>query len=159
MFFLFEFPWLLLSNLIGCNHGSDFEWLCSVDKFLPSACLPVSTSKTVKPVCVCVCMWPLCGTEKCACACLLLNRALESTYRENLSAFYTPIVSVPMVTGFHPPRFFAPPAQHVCPRGALLPASNCHSPGALSSAGGKILNHNFYSKKYFYNYVFPSNCT
>lgn len=117
-------------------------------------------------MCVCARLCVYGHYVELTCVCLLLNRAIESTYRENLSAFYSPSVSVLMVTGFHPPPISLPPAQHVCPRGALLPASNCHSPGALRSAGGKSPKHHFHTtrKLSFYNWVhrfmyFWSSCT
>lgn len=120
---------------------------CRVDKFSPSACLPVSTSKPVKLVYVCVCVWSLCGTEMCVCVCMsVTDRAIESTYRENLTTPLHPECLCPHgYTLPSSPSFFAPPAQHVLSQRctpACLKLS--HSPGALSSVGGntlKVVSH------------------
>lgn len=87
-------------------------------------------------------------------------RAIESTYRENLSTLLHPKYLCPH--GYRLPSspcLFAPPAQHVCPRSAFLPASNCLSPGALSSVGGSTLNRHFHGIKLMHYYRWDAQCS
>lgn len=83
----------------------------------------------------------------CVCVCMsVTDRAIESTYRENLTTPLHPECLCPHgYTLPSSPSFFAPPAQHVLSQRctpACLKLS--HSPGALSSVGGntlKVVSH------------------
>lgn len=114
---------------------------CRVDKFPPSACLPVSTSKTcetcvyvcghyvgLRCVCVCVCYWPGHRVD------LQGKSHHPSTPRMSLSPWLhapvLPPVSLPLLHSMFVPEVHTP---------ACLKPS--HSPGALSSVGGNTLNY------------------
>lgn len=97
---------------------------CQVDKFSPLclfACFYLQTCETFVYVC----------GHYVGLRCVSVSvtyRAIESTYRENLTTLLYPECLCPHgYTLPSSPCFFAPPAQHVCPRGAHLPASNCHT--------------------------------
>lgn len=70
----------------------------------------------MKLVCMCVVImwdWDVCGW-----VCLLTDRVIESTYRENLTTLLHPNVSVPMATRSRPPPVSLPsmflPEVHSC---------------------------------------------
>lgn len=79
--------WLLLGIRLAVTTAQSLNGLQSRIFFLPSACLPVSTtSEPVKIVSLCVSiMWEC--MEECVCK---TDWATESTYRENLTTFQHP---------------------------------------------------------------------
>lgn len=102
--FLFEFPLLLSGIWLAVTTAQNLNGLQSRQVSPPFACLPVSTSKPVKLVCMCVVItW---DWDVCVCVSVsVTDRAIESTYRENLT------------TPLHP--------ECLCPHGYTLPSSPC----------------------------------
>lgn len=121
-FFLFEFPSLLLGIWLAVTTAQTLNGLQSRKIFFPLlVCLFLLPNLWN----VCVCVWSLRGTEMCVDERLLTDQAVESTYRENLTTLLRPECLCPHGDTLpSSPCFFA---QHVWPRGALLPASNCHT--------------------------------
>lgn len=123
--FLFEFPLLLSGIWLAVTTAQTLNGLQSREVFPPLlVCLFLPPN--LWKLCMCVVItwdWDVCVSVS------VTDRAIESTYRENLTTLRHPECLCPH--GYKlpssPPRFFAPPAQHVCPSGALLPASNCHT--------------------------------
>lgn len=99
-------------SLIGCIRLR-MAWVDSFRPFLP-VCLFLPPNLWNSCVCVCVCV---------------TDRGPKSQLTGTASPPSRPQMSPrpwPHTPPSSPPLFLDPPAQHVCPRGALLPASDCH---------------------------------
>lgn len=122
-FFLFEFPWLLSGIWLAVTTAQTLNGLQSRQVFplCLFACIYLQTCET----CVYVCG----HYEGLRCVCVRVSvtyRAIESTYRENLSnSLHSESLCPHGYTLPSSPCSFVPPAQHACPRGALLPACHC----------------------------------
>lgn len=136
--FLFEFPLLLSGIWLAVTTAQTLNGLQSRQVFPPSACLPVSTSKPVKLVCMCVVImwdWDVCVS--------VTDRAIESTYRENLTTLlHSPKCLCPYGYTLPVLPLFLCPSCTACLSQRCTPAclKPSHSPGALSSVGGNTLN-------------------